>query len=141
MLDEILGHYQDTNEYKGVEIIADIHPKVVISGLQERWGQVVVNLLDNAISFTRPIGRVRVSLSKSWRRGVVLQVEDSGPGISEVAAELVFERFYTARKGNASQPNASGLGLSLVRQIVEAHGGVVQAGKSDLGGAIFSIRF
>jgi two-component system sensor histidine kinase ChvG len=141
MLDEILTHYQDTNEYKGVEIIAEIQPKVVISGLQERWGQVVVNLVDNAISFTRPVGRVHISLSKSWRRGVMLQVEDSGPGISEAAAELVFERFYTARKGHASEPNASGLGLSLVRQIVEAHGGVVQAGKSDLGGAIFLIRF
>lgn len=139
MLDEILTHYQDTNEYKGVEIIAEIHPKVVISGLQERWGQVVVNLLDNAISFTRPVGRVHVSLSKSWRRGVILQVEDSGPGISEAATELVFERFYSARKGNASQSNASGLGLSLVKQIVEAHGGDVKAGKSDLGGAKFTI--
>lgn len=69
----------------------------------------------------------------------MLQVEDSGPGISEAAAELVFERFYTARKGNAAQSNASGLGLSLVKQIVEAHGGDVKAGKSDLGGAKFTV--
>ena len=67
------------------------------------------------------------------------RVEDSGPGISEAAAELIFERFYTARRGNASQSNASGLGLSLVKQIVEAHGGKVEAGKSDLGGAKFII--
>ena len=139
MLDEILTHYQDTNEYKGVEIIADIHPKVVISGLQERWGQVVVNLLDNAISFTRPVGRVRVSLSKSWRRGIVLQVEDSGPGIDETEHGLVFERFYSSRKGQAAQRNASGLGLSLVKQIVKAHGGNIEVGRSSLSGARFTI--
>ena len=139
MLDEILTHYQDTNEYKGVEIIADIHPKVVISGLQERWGQVVVNLLDNAISFTRPVGRVRVSLSKSWRRGIVLQVEDSGPGIDETEHGLVFERFYSSRKGQAAQRNASGLGLSLVEQIVKAHGGNIEVDRSSLSGARFTV--
>ena len=139
MLDEILTHYQDTNEYKGVEIIADIHPKVVISGLQERWGQVVVNLLDNAISFTRPVGRVRVSLSKSWRRGIILQVEDSGPGIDESEYGQVFERFYSSRKGQAAQHSASGLGLSLVEQIVKAHGGSIEVYRSDLSGARFTV--
>ena len=139
MLDEILTHYQDTNEYKGVKIIADIHPKVVISGLQERWGQVVVNLLDNAISFTRPVGRVRVSLSKSWRRGIILQVEDSGPGIDESEYGQVFERFYSSRKGQAAQHSASGLGLSLVEQIVKAHGGSIEVYRSDLSGARFTV--
>ena len=140
MLTEIINHYQDTTEYPGIKITTDIQSKVVIAGLPERWGQVVVNLLDNAISFSRPIGRIKVSLHKTWRRGVLLQVEDSGPGVGEAAAELIFERFYSARRGDASEPNASGLGLSLVKQIVEAHEGQISVGQSELSGAKFKIN-
>lgn len=140
MLEEILTHYRSVNEHSDVRISSDIQPKVLITGLPERWGQVAVNLLDNAISFTRPVGHINVTLKKNWRLGILLEIEDSGPGIAETIADHIFERFYTARKGKASQTNASGLGLSLVKQIVEAHGGSIQVGNSDLNGAKFTIH-
>ena len=68
-------------------------------------------------------------------------MEDSGPGISEASAERIFDRFYTSRSGHAAEKNASGLGLFICRQIIQAHGGKISVGKSELGGARFEVRF
>jgi len=136
---EILDHYEDVNEYPCLKFARNIQRRVAITGLQDRWGQIIVNLLDNATSFTRPVGTIRITLKKTWRHGVVLEIEDTGPGVTEAATELIFERFYTARRGNAVQANASGLGLSLVKQIVEAHRGEISVSTSELGGARFVI--
>ena len=93
-------------------------------------GQVFRNLIDNARSFSPAGGQVRVRLQKNDidpTRPLSVIVEDDGPGIPPDNLETVFERFYTSRpKGTAFGAN-SGLGLSIVRQIVEAHGGGVQA--------------
>ena len=138
---EIVDHYIDTNEYPEVNLNCDIQKNLVLLGLPERIGQVVVNLLDNAISFSRPEGTINVQLHKKWRRKPLLVIEDSGPGVSEAGAERIFERFYTSRSGSASVDNASGLGLFICRQIVEAHGGTIAVGKSELGGVRFEVSF
>jgi len=137
---EIVEHYVETNESKTLTIEADIQSNVFIKGLPERLGQVIVNLLENAVSFTRPAGIIRVSLKKGWRSGTVIIVEDSGPGIREEFREAIFERFYTSRKGEAVIENASGLGLAIVKQIIDAHGGRINVGSSELGGAKFEIQ-
>lgn len=108
-------------------------------------GQVFRNLIDNARSFSPVGGQVRVSLLKNEidpTRGLSVVVEDDGPGIPPDNLETVFERFYTSRpKGTAFGAN-SGLGLSIVRQIVEAHGGVVQAeNRMDPDGGVGGARF
>ena len=140
-ISEIVEHYVDSNEYPDVSINSDIQKNVVLLGLPERVGQVVVNLLDNAISFSRPKGSITVQLHKKWRRKPLLVVEDSGPGVSEAAAERIFDRFYTSRSGHAEVENSSGLGLFICRQIIEAHGGTISVGKSALGGARFEVSF
>ena len=138
---EIVEHYVESNEYPDVSINSDIQKNVVLLGLPERVGQVVVNLLDNAISFSRPKGSISVQLQKKWRRKPLLVVEDSGPGVSEASAERIFERFYTSRSGDATVDNSSGLGLFICRQIIEAHGGNITVTKSSLGGARFEVNF
>ena len=70
---------------------------------------------------------------------MVLEIEDSGPGIKPELTEVIFDRFYTSRKGTAMVENASGLGLAISKQIIEAHGGSIAVTQSDLGGAKFSI--
>ena len=70
---------------------------------------------------------------------MVLEIEDSGPGIKPELTEVIFDRFYTSRKGTAIVENASGLGLAISKQIIEAHGGSIVVSQSDLGGAKFSI--
>jgi two-component system sensor histidine kinase ChvG len=104
---------------------------VQIVGRDGPLGQVFRNLIDNARSFSPAGGTVRLSLVRDDidpERPVRVRVDDDGPGIPPENLETVFERFYTARpRGTAFGAN-SGLGLSIVRQIVEAHGGRVQAG-------------
>ena len=136
---EIVRHYEDTNQCGGLKFDQDLQPGVSFTGLQERWGQVVVNLLDNAVSFTRPAGVIRVTLNQHGKQGICFVVEDSGPGVSEEMGEQIFERFFSSRTGTASKENASGLGLALVKQIVVAHGGKITVDRSSLGGAKFEI--
>lgn len=104
-----------------------------VLGHDSRLAQVATNLIDNACSFSEPTGVVHVSLErrkKSANGGgeerVVLTVDDDGPGIPPHALERIFERFYTDRPDHGFGQN-SGLGLSISRQIVEAHGGRIWA--------------
>ena len=82
-----------------------------------------------------------MSLQRAGRQ-IVAVVEDDGPGMPPENLENVFERFYTARPKGAAFGGHSGLGLSIARQIVEAHGGVIQAeNRSDEDGKILGARF
>ena len=99
---------------------------VRVEGVPGRLGQVVDNLLSNAESFSPAGGTVRLTLAHDGD-GILLGVEDEGPGVPEDEAERLFERFYTRRPEGEAFGRHSGLGLSIVRQIVEAHGGWVRA--------------
>ena len=140
-VNEILEHYIDSNEHSELNLNSAIQNNILLLGLPDRIGQVLVNLLDNAISFCKPKGTIKVELHKRWRRKPILIIEDSGPGVSEGSRELIFERFYTSRSGSAVIKNSSGLGLFICKQIVEAHGGKISVGSSSLGGARFELNF
>lgn len=122
-LSEFLG--QQAGE-KGVEFITDFPGEpIVVHGLEGRLAQVFVNLITNAISFCEDGDAVRVWARRRENR-VLIVVEDTGPGIPEPALTKVFKRFYSDRPANHFGNN-SGLGLSISKQIVEAHGGVIWA--------------
>lgn len=140
-VNEILKHYVDSNEHPELQLSSEIQKNIALLGLPDRIGQILVNLLDNAISFSKPKGTIKVELHKRWRRKPILIVEDSGPGVSEGSREIIFERFYTSRSGGAVIKNSSGLGLFICKQIVEAHGGRISVGGSSLGGARFEVNF
>ncbi|OYW66727.1 MAG: histidine kinase [Bosea sp. 12-68-7] len=97
----------------------------IVLGHDSRLGQVIVNLIDNARSFSPPDQPVRVMLSRVGDE-VLVTVEDGGPGIEPHALERIFERFYTDRPNEGFGQN-SGLGLSISRQIIEAHRGSIRA--------------
>ncbi|MDP3895394.1 MAG: stimulus-sensing domain-containing protein [Mesorhizobium sp.] len=116
-----------------------------VLGHDLRLGQVVTNLIENARSFVpERNGRIAVTMSHSGRR-IVISIDDNGPGIRAENIDRIFERFYTDRPGSESFGQNSGLGLSISRQIVEAHGGTLTAenipgGKpGDIRGARFVI--
>lgn len=111
---------------KGVDFITDLPPgKIAINGLEARLAQVFVNLITNAISFCDKGDAVRVWARQRENR-VLVVVEDTGPGIPEQALTKIFRRFYSDRP-ETHFGNNSGLGLSISKQIVEAHGGVIWA--------------
>ncbi|MCF6325663.1 MAG: sensor histidine kinase [Devosiaceae bacterium] len=98
---------------------------IYANGQDSRLAQVVSNLIDNAISFSPKGGEVKVDLS-SQSGEIILSVVDQGQGIKG-SPEDIFRRFYTDRPDSESFGNHSGLGLSISRQIVEAHGGRILA--------------
>ena len=127
---------------------ASPHESWLVFGHDSRLGQVINNLIDNARTFSEPGGEVRVALrharageEQSRREGFEICVDDDGPGIPAHAFERIFERFYTDRPNQSFGQN-SGLGLSISRQIVQAHGGSVRAeNRLDSQGNTLGARF
>jgi two-component system sensor histidine kinase ChvG len=99
--------------------------RFIVPGHDSRIGQVVDNLIANARSFSPPGGEVRVNC-KRLKDQVEIVIDDDGPGIRPDALERIFERFYTDRPEHGFGQN-SGLGLSISKQIMEAHGGRIWA--------------
>ncbi|WP_395672951.1 stimulus-sensing domain-containing protein [Phenylobacterium sp.] len=119
-----------------------IEPARVL-GREGPLGQIFRNLIDNARSFSPPGGTVSVAIHRA-RDEIVVTVADEGPGVPPENLETIFERFYTSRPKGAAFGGNSGLGLSIARQIAEAHGGALKA-ENRLGagdqvvGALFSL--
>ncbi len=110
-------------------------------GIEARLGQVLRNLIDNAVSFSPPDGAIRISAARQDNQ-VVLTVEDQGPGLPEQDREAVFGRFYSARPDGEAFGTHSGLGLSISRQIVKAHGGKIMAENcTGSDGSVIGARF
>jgi two-component system sensor histidine kinase ChvG len=98
-----------------------------VSGHDLRIGQVITNLIENARSFVpEEHGRIDISLVRTGKFNIVT-IDDNGPGIRPDAIDRIFERFYTDRPSSEAFGQNSGLGLSISRQIIEAHGGTLTA--------------
>jgi two-component system sensor histidine kinase ChvG len=122
-------------------LTGDLHAPARLMARETPIGQVFRNLIDNARSFSAAGGEVRVVLTRTRGR-LITTIDDDGPGIPPDNLETIFERFYTSRpKGRAFGGN-SGLGLSIARQIVEAHGGGLTAeNRQSADGAVIGARF
>jgi two-component system, OmpR family, sensor histidine kinase ChvG len=111
-----------------------------VRGVPERLTAVFENLLDNAVSFSPPGGTVVVALvhRPGW---AVVTVTDDGPGLPAGSEALIFSRFYSFRPASEkSDAGHTGLGLALVKAIVEGYGGAVTGATRPEGGAVFTVR-
>lgn len=129
--------YREVAEEKRVAVALDQPAPVEIDVDPVRLGQVVNNLLDNALKYTPAGGGVVLALRREAGQAV-LTVTDNGPGIAPAEREAVFRRLYRS-DGSRSQ-RGLGLGLSMVKAIVEAHGGTVAADEAPGGGARLTVR-
>jgi len=142
IVDNAVATIQPAADAKAVRVQTIVDPRVgPISGDPDRLQQVVWNLLSNAVKFTAKGGRVQVRLERV-NSHVELAVSDTGIGIRPDFLPFVFERFRQAEAGTTRKTGGLGLGLAIVRHIVEMHGGTVDAASAGEGaGATFRVRF
>ncbi|MDR1732666.1 MAG: HAMP domain-containing protein [Synergistaceae bacterium] len=106
---------------------------------RDRISQVLVNLISNAVKYTRPEGTIGVALSET-EGTVCIDVEDDGIGVSEEDLPFIFERFYRADKSRSRTTGGSGIGLAIVRSIVTAHRGSVSVRSAPGQGSRFRVE-
>jgi two-component system phosphate regulon sensor histidine kinase PhoR len=126
---------------KRVEIVVETgdEPLPPVLGDPDGLERLVLNLLDNAIKYNRPDGRVTLRLSRSDGEAV-LEVTDTGIGIPPEAIPRLFERFYRVDKGRAREEGGTGLGLAIVKHVAQTHGGQVEV-ESRIGhGSTFRVK-
>ena len=125
---------------RSIELTVSIQPGMsIVHGNEERLEQVFNNLLANALKFTSDVGRVSISLKRS-DRNVIVAFADNGEGIAPDALPRLFDRFWQADSSSRRRYGGLGLGLAIVRSIVEMHRGSVQATSPGLGrGATFTV--
>lgn len=129
LIGAVCDYYRSGRLPRGIHLI-DRRPApgiALVRGLELRLGQVLRNLIDNALSFSPDGGTVRVTLEPSGGDSWQMTVEDDGPGIPAENMADIFKRFYSQRPADETFGQHSGLGLAITRQIVEGHGGVIVA--------------
>jgi two-component system CheB/CheR fusion protein len=131
-----------TNAYAGQDasgrIILELPAESLCGQVDgDRLGQIVANLINNAIRYA-PQGEIRVCLRRQGEQAL-LEVRDHGPGISAEALPRVWELFYRAPEAQQSPVRGAGIGLSLVKNLAEAHGGRVEAESVPGDGAAFRV--
>jgi two-component system, OmpR family, sensor histidine kinase ChvG len=121
--------------------IAGHEEDLIVSGIETRLSQVFINVIANAVSFSPPDGEIRIHAGLDGR-AVLISVEDQGPGIPEDKLTAIFDRFYSERPAGEKFGTHSGLGLSISRQIVDAHRGRIWAeNRTDTAGVVIGARF
>ena len=124
---------------KGVRLVTDLTQVPPVSGDADRLTQIIWNLISNAVKFTDPGGTVTVALNAAGGQ-VWLVVTDTGHGIDPAFLPHVFERFKQADSSSSRRHGGLGLGLALVRELVELHGGTVHVASAGLGhGSTFTV--
>ena len=124
---------------RGLDLTTDLPDEPLVTRHDpQRLGQVLTNLIGNALKFTPRGGSVRVVLSPR-NRGARIQVIDTGVGIDAAELPKIFDRFYRGSRANEARGSGSGLGLAIVRSVVEMHGGRVMV-ESQIGtGSTFTV--
>ncbi|MCX7729704.1 MAG: HAMP domain-containing histidine kinase, partial [Candidatus Caldatribacterium sp.] len=121
---------------KGITILNELPSPLIVLGNRDRLAQVLTNLLHNAIHFSKE-GSTIVLESEQDEETVTIAVLDEGPGIPEEDIPFIFERFYRVDKSRSRKGGGMGLGLAIVREIVERHGGKVGVKNRPQGGSRF----
>ena len=139
LVEEVCKHAEILAEEKNIKIIIAFLELIEIQGDEVRLRQMVWNVLQNGIKYTQQGGELKISLQNEVDFAL-LTIQDTGIGIPEEDLPLIFNRFYRVDKARTRDEGGSGLGLSICRQIAEAHKGKIEV-ESKLGvGTRFKIR-
>jgi signal transduction histidine kinase len=135
----LVGAFDSVIAERHVEMTIEAPEELVAEVDGDKMQRAIVNLLSNAMKFTPDQGRILITLRLEGSEAVIV-VDDNGPGVPVALRESVFERFHRGDESMQRRFGGVGLGLSIVREFIELHGGSVSAGKAELGGARFTLR-
>jgi len=155
--EEMAGHFKDVNLYdvaeesiqvlrpladeKGVDLVLDAPEDLaLIKGGKGSLGEIINNLISNSIKYNRPGGWVKVILSEQGEE-VFVEVKDNGLGINDEHLARIFEEFYRVDGRRNAPIKGSGLGLSIVKKLVDAHGAIISVESTFGEGTTFKISF
>lgn len=138
LLTECCRAMQSLAAARRIELVCGRAPDMPFQGDEELLRRMTLNLLDNAIRYTQPGGKVAAEL-ESCADGVLLRISDNGIGIPPEAAPHVFERFFRADKARSRGNGGFGLGLAIVKWIAESHNGVVELASEPGEGSVFTV--
>jgi two-component system sensor histidine kinase BaeS len=142
LLDGMVQRFALRATQLGLTLKLDLEPEspMVVRWDAKRMEQLVGNLLDNSLRYTDAPGQVRVRLRSGDENKVVMEVEDTSPGVSGNDLLRIFEPLYRADAARGRSTGGSGLGLAICEQIAKAHHGVIRAEASALGGVLFHLE-
>jgi signal transduction histidine kinase len=121
-----------------ISLVTDLKSPLIISADEHRLRQVLVNLLSNAVKFTPEEGQITIRTALINHEALI-EVSDTGPGISEEDLPFLFDRFYRADASRHRDSGGSGIGLTIVKLIIDAHQGRIDVQSLPGEGATFRI--
>ncbi len=137
--DQVFNLVKKQAEIKSLSLSLELPEKLSpVRADQEKFAQVLLNLIDNAIKYTLPGGSIRLSAEET-KEEVKITVADTGIGIPQEDLSRIFERFYRVDKARSRELGGTGLGLSIVKHIVQAHGGSISVESELEKGSSFSL--
>jgi signal transduction histidine kinase len=122
---------------RGTEITIEADENVFVEGNADMLERVIANLLENALRYSKPPGVIRVAVGVTDAREAWLTVSDNGPGVPEQDVPKLFEPLYRGDKARNEAGGGAGLGLSIAKRLIEAHGGNI--GVHNMNGAVFTV--
>ncbi len=137
---QCVDSFHDRLARRDISVDLQITDAIHITADQRRLRQLLLNLLENTHRYVQQGGKVNIVLGRTAET-IDLTLEDSGPGLKSDQIERLFERFYRVEGGRSRSGGGSGLGLSICKNIVEAHGGSISANHSPLGGLKIRVLF
>jgi two-component system sensor histidine kinase ChvG len=143
IIQSVVDDYNNIHKVKkgiNIEYKNDGKEKYIINGIENRIEQIIANLLDNAISFSKEGDNVFINISDNHNKKISIKVFDEGQGFKEKDTSRIFKRFYSNRPERFGEH--SGLGLNIVKNLVDLHDGeIVASNRLDTEGALMEIKF
>ncbi len=137
--EEVLEDAEILASTRGIALERALPPTLPLRVDAGRLRQVLLNLLDNATKYTEPGGRIRLEL-RSAGSGCVCTIVNTGPAIPEAKADRIFDRFFRGNEARADDERGSGLGLSICRELIHAHGGRLELAENRDGHIAFQFE-
>ena len=139
LIGKVVGLFSAKAREKQIEMITELEECEPVLADEDRVQQVLTNLLQNALRHTPEKGTIYLKLAPKDTQAVIT-VRDTGGGIPEDSLPYIFDRFYRAERSRSREEGGSGLGLSIARNLAEAHGGILSASNHPGGGAVFELN-